>query len=270
MGESSTFGFYDRDDYTYPAILERLLTEELSKGRVEVINVGIPHADSDNLLAMLKGELLSYQPGLITIYAGFNDVGQVIDASVLQQTLRWFHGHVATYVALKRLVSALGGPELYSRWASYGSGGGDQEAYVRRQIELHLERFDRNIREIVVLVKQALDIVDNRKKKKATSMTYKEEVAQVAEHLQKREVISANEVILLVHSALMERLEVIAREKHLSTVDNIVIADAHPEYFASYVHLTEDGNQALAQAMSSAIGGFVSRQSAPEALSSGL
>ena len=258
LGESSTFGFFDRDDYTYPSILQKILNEAAGIGRFEVINAGIPHVDSDNILAMFKGEILSYEPDIITIYAGFNDAVYVMDASVLEKTLRWIHAHSATYVALKRVISALGGPELYSKWASYNKGG-DQPTYVRRQIELHLDRYDRNIQEIiafvektharVVIVKQALDIINNQKKNGKTLFTYQEEVASVTDRIQRGEVISAHEITLLVHSALMARLEEIARAKNIPIVDNVAITNAHPEYFASYVHLTEPGNQALAEAV---------------------
>jgi lysophospholipase L1-like esterase len=276
LGESSTFGFYDRDDYTYPAILERLLEQKIGSARVEVINAGIPHADSDNILAMLKEEVISYQPDVITIYAGFNDAGQVMDASTVEQALRWLHGHLASYVALKRVISALGGPELYSKWAVYGGGKGSQTAYVKRQVDLHLDRFERNVREIlavadanhirVVVMKQALNIINNQKKRHAVSLNYKGQVAEVAHRVHKSEAILANEVVLLVHSALMDRLGVIAHEKYLPIVDNIAIADEHPEYFASYVHLTEEGNQALAAAIAPTIVLVISQKTSSQVI----
>ena len=51
----------------------------------------------------------------------------------------------------------------------------------------------------------------------------------------------------------MEILRTIAREENVPIVDNIAILDEHPEYFASYVHLTEKGNGALAEALFDAI-----------------
>ena len=50
---SSTFGYYDRDNETYPYYLEQKLNEDLpSKGRLEVINLGIPHLRSEEILAL--------------------------------------------------------------------------------------------------------------------------------------------------------------------------------------------------------------------------
>ena len=52
---------------------------------------------------------------------------------------------------------------------------------------------------------------------------------------------------LLIHSALMNTLAEVAAEHQLPVVDFIGVLDKHPEYFSSYVHLTEDGNAALAK-----------------------
>ncbi len=74
VGESSTFGFHSSDPMTYPNQLEvRLNAGGPCAGRVEVVNAGMPWATSDNLLAMVKGELLDYAPDILTWYAGHND-----------------------------------------------------------------------------------------------------------------------------------------------------------------------------------------------------
>src|SRR5438128_8121060 len=42
MGGSSTFGFYDRDAHTYPALLETSLRDALPGLSIDVVNAGIP------------------------------------------------------------------------------------------------------------------------------------------------------------------------------------------------------------------------------------
>lgn len=261
LGGSSTFGFFNRDAYTYPALLEQLFTERPGHPKVEVINAGIPHANSDSLAAMFRKELLTYRPDLITIYSGYNDAVWVMDANTLDKALRWLHSHFATYVALKRLVSVLGGPELYSRWARYGSGS--NRDYVNRQIDLHVNRYNENIRDIVlharrngimvVLIKQPIDVIDNRKRDRNPKISYEEEILSVKNSLNRGNVLSANEITVLVHHALMESLEAIASTENIPIVDNVSIVNKHPEFYASYVHLTEDGNRALAEAIYSSI-----------------
>jgi lysophospholipase L1-like esterase len=257
LGGSSTFGFYSRDDHTYPAVLESLLRAKLTVGPTEVINAGIPHANSDNMVAMLRSELLAYEPDVITVYEAYNDAVELIDTNSLQKLLRWMHAHVATYVAAKRLIAVAGGPELYSRWSRYHSSNRD---YVERQIELHVGRYEKNIREIlalaertnarVILVKQPVN-VDSPRTRKARS--YGERVQLLWRGLENGDALLADEIVLVVHSALIRSLEKIARERNVAVVDNIVILDEHPGYFASYVHLTEDGNEALARALADEI-----------------
>jgi len=257
LGGSSTFGFFNRDDYTYPAILQRKLRERLATNSIEVVNAGIPHANSDNLVAMLEGELVRYKPDVITIYAAYNDAAYVLDATVVQQFLRWLHKRSAIYVALKKLITAAGGPELYSRWATHVTGS--NKDYVQEQVRLHVVRYEKNLREIVsvaqqnqskiIFIRQPVNMHYYENKNRNTKMRYEEEVQSAQSRLEKGEVISGNEVTLLIHSALLRTLDAVANGRSIPLVDNVAILDQHPEYFASYVHLTEDGNRALADVL---------------------
>jgi len=264
MGESSTFGFYDRDEFTYPALTQQVLRRQgaLQAGRIEVINAGIPHANSDQILAMERGELLDYKPDVLTLYAGFNDAVLMMDETTLQATMRWLHGHFASYVALKRLVTAVGGPVLYSRWSGYLSDV--QPASVRRQVELHVARYEKNVREMVALARQrgvrfvfikqpiVMEFHDRDSTWRAT--TYAGRVAAARTAVEAGRAISANQTVELVHGALMDVLDRLAKELDIPVVDNIVIMDGHPEYYASYVHITEDGNGSLGTAIAETIG----------------
>lgn len=269
LGGSSTFGFYARDQYTYPAILEKFLNERLGNRfrTIDVINAGIPHANSDNIHAFLKEELLSYAPDVITIYTGFNDASYVMDASKVQNFLRWMHGHFTVYVVMKKAIALLGGPELYSKWAKYASA--PTPKYVERQIELHVHRYRQNIAGIlqmgrasgasVILIKQGIDPINNEKQTRKSSLTYEEEAEEVRQKLISGGALSADEVTLLIHFSLMKELESIAKEYQAPVVDNIELLDQHPEYYASYVHLTEDGNAVLAKAIADTIDSIISK-----------
>jgi lysophospholipase L1-like esterase len=255
LGESSTFGFFDRDDFTYPALIETLA--RTGRHDVETINAGVPHANSDNILAMLKGELLRYHPDVVTLYAGFNDAVLMMDENKVQTTMRWLHSHVATYVALKRLVARLGGPLMYSRWSGYLT---DVEAdSVSRQISLHVDRYERNVREMVSLVRgnggrfifilQPITMDYDNPNSDWRRLTYAERVESARRALSAAHQISGKQTTMLVHSELMKTLKRLSQELNVPIVDNIAIMDRHPEYYASYVHITEDGNRALAEAL---------------------
>jgi lysophospholipase L1-like esterase len=262
LGESSTFGFFDRDEFTYPALTAARAHKAAGRdGSFETINAGIPHANSDNMLAMMKGELLEYQPNVFTLYAGFNDAVLMMDENTTQSILRWLHGHIATYVVIKRAVAAMGGPLMYSRWSGYLTDV--DEASVDRQIALHVSRYERNVRQMVALARQdrakfvfirqpiTMDFDDPNSNWRQYS--YAQRVNVAAHALVANHKVSDKQTVLLVHSELMKTLDRLARELSVPIVDNIAIVDAHPEYFASYVHLTEDGNRALAAALTPVI-----------------
>ena len=239
MGESSTFGFFDRDEGTYPALTQQIMRRQggLQANRAEVINAGIPHANSDQIVAMERGELLDYKPDVLTLYAGFNDAVLMMDETTLQATMRWLHGHFATYVALKRVLAAIGGPALYSRWSGYLSDV--QPASVRRQVELHVARYERNVRDMVALARQrgvrfvfikqpiVMEFHDPGSSWRAT--TYASRVTAARAAVEAGRSISANQTVQLVHSGLMDVLDRLAKELDIPVVDNIVIMDAHPE-----------------------------------------
>lgn len=263
MGESSTFGFFSRDDFTYPAVLGQLLTDEgpWRGKRVEAINAGIPHANSDNILAMLKGELLGYSPDVVTLYAGFNDSTFIMDETALQATMRWLHAHLATYVAIKRAITAIGGPELHSRWSGYLSDM--SAASVNRQVDLHAARYESNVREMVglvtgagsrfVFIKQPVVFDFERPGSDWRTMTFAERVAKARAQLASGQSVPGTQASLLVHATLLDVLDRLSRELNVPVVDNVALMDRHPEYFASYVHITEAGNRELADTLQHAL-----------------
>lgn len=74
MGGSSTFGYYSRDEYTYPSMMQSYLNEPgETTERYEVINTGIPHMKTRHIVKMLVAEVLSFKPDVITLYTGCND-----------------------------------------------------------------------------------------------------------------------------------------------------------------------------------------------------
>src|SRR5256885_1093006 len=96
--------------------LGSLLVTEVATRMIDVVNAGIPHSTSANILAMLRAEILDYDPDVVTFYEVFNDAGVVMDENRIEATARWAHAHLATYVALKRVLETVGGPILHSRW----------------------------------------------------------------------------------------------------------------------------------------------------------
>jgi lysophospholipase L1-like esterase len=73
VGDSSTFGYGARDDETYPAVLQRLLSKRFPGRSVEVINAGTPGWSSGNGAAFLAREGLAWKPDAVLIYFGYNE-----------------------------------------------------------------------------------------------------------------------------------------------------------------------------------------------------
>ena len=73
LGDSCTFagGWYDT---TYSGMLNAMLNAKLPEKKVEVINAGISGYHSRFALSRLREELLKYDPDIVTIYIGWNDL----------------------------------------------------------------------------------------------------------------------------------------------------------------------------------------------------
>jgi lysophospholipase L1-like esterase len=76
VGDSCTFGAgFWRE--TYPAILGQILSTTARPGRFEVINAGIEGYNSEFALDRIRTELLVYQPDMIILYVGWNDLMKI-------------------------------------------------------------------------------------------------------------------------------------------------------------------------------------------------
>lgn len=270
MGGSSTFGYYNPDDSTYPLLLEARLKPLVGDRTVRVLNAGIPHMTTDHILAMLRGEILDYRPRVVSLYAGYNDAATVLDATWTQAADRWAHGHLASYIGLKWLLS-----RFLSGMAGLTTAWSDRDwarhlatvdgAYVETQARLHEEHFARNVREFVRLVREAgaepvlirqgmtTSFVSPEYSFRHTQgpppegLSYAAEVDWMASQLARTGRLSAYEAILLIHRAQLAAQDRIAEELSVPVVDNVAVLDANPEFHASFVHLTPAGNAALAE-----------------------
>jgi len=75
LGESTTVPIYDFNmkDYSWPAILEKLLNEIILEQEVKVINEGIESIDSNKILSDLERNIEKYDPDLVISMMGIND-----------------------------------------------------------------------------------------------------------------------------------------------------------------------------------------------------
>ena len=76
LGGSTAFGYVTESDHTtIPGYLEKKLNESIDNSiQIEVINAGIADADTQDELYLLENFLLVYDPDMIILYDGWNDI----------------------------------------------------------------------------------------------------------------------------------------------------------------------------------------------------
>jgi len=74
LGDSCTLGYWN---IVYAGLLDRSLNSTNSRRQFEVINAGIEGYNSQHALARLREDVLQYDPDMVTIYIGWNDLMKV-------------------------------------------------------------------------------------------------------------------------------------------------------------------------------------------------
>ena len=75
VGGSTTFGNgATSNDVTIPDLLQKKIFDKFPNKNIEVINAGIPSAYSYTETNLIKNKILSYDPNLLIIYDGWNDL----------------------------------------------------------------------------------------------------------------------------------------------------------------------------------------------------
>ncbi len=80
LGDSSTFGYNLEEKDSYPRVLERLLNRE-HPGRFQVVNFGTSGYTSRQGLEQLRLRVMEYQPDVVTMAFGTNDLLWQMDMS---------------------------------------------------------------------------------------------------------------------------------------------------------------------------------------------
>lgn len=258
LGESSTFGYHNSDTGTYPFLLQKLFQQNSGSLKVEVINAGFPYYNTGSILSLLKKELLRYKPDLLTVYSAHNDAGWPLEVSALRRALLWIQQHSMIYVFLKeniltdRLIYRVQRTKVFRKiaWLSF------DPAAFENYLAQTLFRYRKNIKEIVaiakregipiILIKQPMTTDNGR----YSSVSYEQEYEDVLNRFHsKKGRLRPVEFTLIQQRRLNKELESIAKEENVPLVDNIAIVDRDRHRLATWVHLTEEGNLRLAQAL---------------------
>ena len=261
LGESSTFGYHNTDGGTYPVLLEKILRQASGDASIEVINAGFPYYNSASILALLREEVSHYDPDVITLYSAFNDAAWPLKVNLFSRVVFWIQEHSAVYLLIKEIFHI---DSLYLQLMSKITRRIRLKTVNYEPFKIEIDqvalRFRENVTSIVKFAKEkGIAVVLIKQPMTAQSpqsgrlISYDEEYQSVMEKFRSGAFLSPNQLNLIKHHRLIEELETIAKEEGLDVVDNIALVDQHKGGLASWVHLTEDANLRLAEALKSAI-----------------
>ncbi|HYC00188.1 MAG TPA: SGNH/GDSL hydrolase family protein [Candidatus Limnocylindrales bacterium] len=258
LGASSTFGYHDPDDGTYPAILERILNERCTHGqRFEVINLGIPHLTSDQIVSLFTAEGLPLRPDVVTFYEGINDSSETGQAASpvgdkpkkpLKALEHWARDRLVLVFLVDELLSLR--KQRFDAAQVEAAAQGTPERFVANLARLHEECARRGIL-FVYAKQQARSLLIPREQ--IRGVTYAAELERVREKLAREGRVSRTEMNFLVHERVVSAGERWAREAGVPIVDVIAALDQDRDVLVSWVHLNPRGNSMVADAYSRVI-----------------
>ena len=249
LGASSTFGYFDRDDETYPVYLEQILNERYAgKVKFEVINFGIPHLYSPEIYNLFVAEGIQLHPDIVTYYEGSNDS---------DPPQRWLNQSLAN-AAVKKIARVL----LVAKFIDSITGKYFKQSLSEKEISDISNYFIQNVNKIYQECRKRdiLFIVANQQKASQAfdramlkNLTYQQEVEKIKNKLQNTDALLHPELAILIHSVLMKKLEDWATANKVPFVDVIGRLDHDRNVLVSWVHLSPRGNRMVAQALADKI-----------------
>lgn len=268
LGSSSTFGYYDRDNETYPYYLEQELNKHAEiTGRFEVINLGIPHLRSEEILALFQAEAIPLHPDVVTFYEGVNDAARgtpSVNANDSKNRTQRQKESMAPFKAVYGMVRDLLVTVAFID--SIRQNMIAEPTFNREQVERHMtgtsEHFIRNIDKLyrecqrrgiifVALKQQAKSHIIKEAEMKG--VTYAQEVQIVQDKLEKEGAIKTRELHLLTHNILTTDLEQWAASNSVPFVNIQKVLDQDRDVLMSWVHLSPRGNRMIADALAGKI-----------------
>jgi lysophospholipase L1-like esterase len=257
LGASSTFGFENRDDETYPYYLQRALDRAAGRGRFEVINFAVPHADSDAMVSLFLAEGVALMPDVVTVYEGINDSERAVYDEIYGTSWRPSgRAPFLTVQLVRQLASAvLPKPSrvavtdtMIAAATGHYLGNLDAIAAACRSVGARM----------IVVTQQARSLMIEPARLHGT--TYADEVRFVEAALPAPDApdrFNAMQLhvgaMLAVHARLMEAMRGWAATRHVPLVDGVAALDRQRDLLLTWVHLAPPANKALAKILAPAV-----------------
>ena len=281
LGASSTFGYHDRDDETYPYYLEQILNQRAAGApRFQVINFAIPHAASNNILAMFRAEGLALHPDLVTFYEGANDA-VIVERGEPGPVARLWEALRARSLAADFLNYTFRLGLVDERYAWSDELAQRRSAAFLSNIEaLHDECRRHGVGLLLATQQLKSELVPPEQMK---GLTYDDEARLVRERMARGEIgpthpapwvavqpigallaVFSSPRVLLIHQRLMQDLRGWARaHPDVGFVDVIAALDGDRDLLVNWVHVRPEANRKIAEALAPEILAMASRRASP-------
>lgn len=247
LGASSTFGYYNKDQTTYPYFMEEMLNGACPGEReFEVINFGIPHLTSSQVLALYLSEGIELDPDFITLYSGSNDAFIWDATDNLQGVERLYVGLINRLLTLKYLDHLLKVEEkLLARSYSDEYAAHRSNVFLSNVQSLYDESTKHDTRLIVATQQKKSESIARQDLR---GVSYQREASAVRGRYDAGERLEMHEISFLIHHRIMGDLREWAQQGERPLVDVISLLDGSRDYLLSNVHLHSEANRQIAAA----------------------
>ena len=258
MGASSTFGYYNKDNETYPYLLERALNQGCGgKVNFEVINFAIPHATSAMAAAMFVAEGIDLSPDIVTYYEGRND-------SMIRRQYETRFDKFRSVLVHRLLLIAFIDQILVGERVSIVEDSLQLEVLATERSRVFLKNMETILNSsrkagisFIVANQQATSrspvptAVQERLLLRGVSL--EAEAEKIRRKINDKGNVTDFEFTLLIHERMMRDLRQWADRQGVPFVDVIGALNQDRHYLLSWVHLHPEANRVVAAKLSEPI-----------------
>ncbi len=258
MGASSTFGYYNKDNETYPYLLERALNQGCGgKVNFEVINFAIPHATSAMAAAMFVAEGIDLSPDVVTYYEGRND-------SMISRQYETRLDKFRSVLVHRLLLIAFIDQVLVGERVSIVEDSLQLEVIAAERSRVFLKNMETILSSsrkagisFIVANQQATSrspvptAVQERLLLRGVSL--EAEAEKIRRKMKDKSNVTDFEFTLLIHERMMRDLRQWANQQGVPFVDVIGALNLDRHYLLSWVHLHPEANRVVAAKLSEPI-----------------
>ncbi len=267
LGASTTYGDRSAVEATYPTFLEAALHRRYGRP-FEVLNAGVPSRRIEQMIDRLPIEIYPFQPEMVLYYEGFNNA--IVRSSPFWYTeisIARFHAHHPIGRLLSRLhhrsmfYTALL-EKAHFEWARRPYNAVPEIAYF----EAHLRRLVRLLRARAITPVFVLQVTQVPEEPTFRSLRFDDEraidaaIRQAADaHARPEDAVADIRMTTIRGYQAQVLVEVVRRTGEALGVQIVDPRPAFSRYqggeplFCDVIHLTDRGNQLLAEAIAEAL-----------------